>query len=503
MKRYVEKFNSNDEETVAQAIDNVHAYEWMENNVPYFECSDKAIEETYYFRWWVYRKHIKKTPEGYIITEFHPDVNWAGAYNSINAASGHHIADGRWMKQGEKYMEDYIRFWFKGTGSQYAYSSWIVQSVYEYCCVKNDYALAMDLLEDFQEFYAHVEKTNLTEQGLFWSLDYKDAMEMSVSGSGLRPTLNSYMYANAMAISKIAKKAENKEIEKLYKAKANSLKEKMNELLWDAKEQFFKVVPQNQIADKIITFSPEEYGDRNVKELIGYIPWAFGLGDKEQDGAWEYLKNDDCFYTAYGLTTADQNHAKYLRENLTHECLWNGPIWPFATTQVLNSMIAYLQGDNNSAIQKKDFFVILKDYAKSHYRITKDGRKINWVDESIDPRDGSWLSRHILEQWEWREDKGGYERGKDYNHSSFADIVIRGICGVSLGERDEICINSAIQEADLDYFKIDDLPYKNHSVTVLYDKSGERYQRGKGLFVDVDNKCRAHSEKLEKIMLIL
>ena len=91
---YVNKFNKNDEETVKQKIDNVHALEWMLGQIPYFECPDQTLEETYYFRWWVYRKHIKETPEGYIIHEFHPDVDWAGAYNSINCASGHHLAKG-------------------------------------------------------------------------------------------------------------------------------------------------------------------------------------------------------------------------------------------------------------------------------------------------------------------------------------------------------------------------------------------------------------------------
>jgi hypothetical protein len=51
---------------------------WLENNIPLFECPDKELEEVYYFRWWIFRKHIKETNEGFIITEFHSDVPWAG-----------------------------------------------------------------------------------------------------------------------------------------------------------------------------------------------------------------------------------------------------------------------------------------------------------------------------------------------------------------------------------------------------------------------------------------
>ena len=95
LEKYVQKFNEQDEELTVQHISNKDAYGWLKEQIPYFECSDKEVEETYYFRWWVYRKHVKETPEGYIITEFLPDVYWAGNYNSINCAAGHHIYEGR------------------------------------------------------------------------------------------------------------------------------------------------------------------------------------------------------------------------------------------------------------------------------------------------------------------------------------------------------------------------------------------------------------------------
>ena len=53
---------------------------------------------------------------------------------------------------------------------------------------------------------------------------------------------------------------------------------------------------------------------------------------------------------------------------------------------------------------------------------------------------GDWISRTILERWkkekndkgeEWPENKGGKERGKDYNHSTFCDLIINGLIGNS------------------------------------------------------------------------
>lgn len=57
--KYVFKFNSNDEVLTIQAVPNALAEQWMEVEVPCFECPDPVIEEVYYFRWWVFRKHIK------------------------------------------------------------------------------------------------------------------------------------------------------------------------------------------------------------------------------------------------------------------------------------------------------------------------------------------------------------------------------------------------------------------------------------------------------------
>ena len=94
---YFNKFNELDNELYMQDINNSQAEDFLLDNIPLFDCPDKQLEQTYYFRWWTYRKHIKQTPAGYVITEFLPDVNWSGKYNTINCAAGHHFYEGRWL----------------------------------------------------------------------------------------------------------------------------------------------------------------------------------------------------------------------------------------------------------------------------------------------------------------------------------------------------------------------------------------------------------------------
>ncbi len=49
-KTYIIEFNANDEESVVNYVPNTQSTEWIEKNVPLFECPDKEIERAYYFQ---------------------------------------------------------------------------------------------------------------------------------------------------------------------------------------------------------------------------------------------------------------------------------------------------------------------------------------------------------------------------------------------------------------------------------------------------------------------
>ena len=100
LENWVDRFNADDEEIYANAIPNSSAKAFLAANVPRFTCPDMEMERAYYFRWWTYRKHIRETPDGYVVTEFLPPVGWAGKHNTINCATGHHVMEGRWLRDG-------------------------------------------------------------------------------------------------------------------------------------------------------------------------------------------------------------------------------------------------------------------------------------------------------------------------------------------------------------------------------------------------------------------
>ena len=181
-RHHVDGFNAGDVEGKVNSIDNKSAWEWLRQNIPFFECADKDLEEMYYFRWWTFRKHIKETPDGYVITEFLPDVPWAGKVNTISCSAAHHFYEGRWLRN-RKYLADYARFWFRGGGNPRLYSFWAADALRAWTSVTQDQYLTGGLFPELVANYQEWEKSHQDPNGLFWQIDDRDGMEYSIGGS--------------------------------------------------------------------------------------------------------------------------------------------------------------------------------------------------------------------------------------------------------------------------------------------------------------------------------
>ncbi len=489
-KAYIESFNREDNEIYSGCISNKDSWNFLKNNIPFFECPDKTIERTYYFRWWTYRKHIKKTNEGYIISEFLPHVPWAGKDNAISCAAALHFYEGRWL-HNQKFLNSYADYWFHQGGSPRNYSFWPTDAIYNYSLVTGNDSLCKALLTDLIQNYTGWENEKLDSSGLFWQIDDRDGMEMSACGSGYRPTINSYMYGEANAISKIALMSGKKEISDLFERNAKAIKEILQTRLWDKKADFFKTlsrVPQALLC--------------NTRELCGYTPWYFNLPDSQYSIAWKFLMDPKCFYAPYGPTTVEQRSPLFKISYQGHECQWDGPSWPYATSITLTGLANLLNNYKQDVITKEDYYRLLTIYTKSQKLIGEDGKIVPWIDENLNPYTGDWISRSRLKTWDhgtWSVEKGGEERGKDYNHSTFCDLIISGLIGLRPQPGNKLIVNPLLPQNTWDYFCLDNVLYHNKIITVIYDKTGKKYKKGKGLMVFVNGKKIASSSKLSKM----
>ena len=412
---YVRAFNATDDERYTNAIPNAAAEAFLLKNAPRFACPDADIERTYYFRWWTYRKHLRHTPDGWVVTEFLPDVSWAGRYNTISCALGHHIREGRWLRDRTP-LRDYAAFWLRpkdggrlnGPG---AYVSWIADSVLKLADMDGDAAFATNhlsaLVRNYEAWEAGWDCRVFPgtgtfpmglKGGLFETTCNYEGSELALAGDGARPLVNAAMCGEARTIAALAARAGDAATAMRFASKAAALEAAVKERLWDPQRQFFMTVATNGVRG-------------TVKELNGYAPWYFGLDLKGCEAAWE----------------------------------------PFADPE-------------GSA---------------AHVRRMSDGRRLPWIDEVQNPDTGDWISRTMLE----RDPKNRIpERGKDYNHSTFCDLVLGELVGIR-PQRDGSLVVAPLFPPAWAYLRVEGVRWRGHDISVVWDRDGTRYGLGAGFFV--------------------
>ena len=107
-----------------------------------------------------------------------------------------------------------------------------------------------------------------------------------------------------------------------------------------------------------------------------------------------------------------------------------------------------------------------------------------WIDENLNPFTGEWQARKIMIEQDRRGIKKLQyrERGKDYNHSTFCDLVISGLCGV-VPEMGGKPVTKPLAPESWDWWCLDGIRYHGKNLTILFDRDGTRYLKGKGLVV--------------------
>lgn len=126
-----------------------------------------------------------------------------------------------------------------------------------------------------------------------------------------------------------------------------------------------------------------------------------------------------------------------------------------------------------------------------------------WIDENINPFPGDWISRTRLKTWDnniWSSNRGGEERGKDYNHSGFCNLVINDVIGIKPQLDNRVVIEPLVPD-DWDWFCLDNVFYQDKILTVLWDKTVKHYNRGKGFQIFSNGKRVFKSVNVKAISL--
>ncbi|KAK9847669.1 six-hairpin glycosidase [Penicillium brevicompactum] len=479
---------------------------WYADRIPVFESSASDIQDVYYYRWSVFRAHQRDLgADGYISTEFLQDVSWQTQPSALLIdAANMHLREGRWCRD-RRFKDDYGNFLFGPNKNPYQFSESMADGVWQGYLVDGVAGSITGHLDSMQDVYNGWNTTTMSTGGydvsksLYWIQPLTDATEYTIAsidasggsdgftgGNAFRPSINSYQYANALAISNIASLAGNKDLAQAYKDKAAAIKADVQDSLWNSTFEHF--IDRYKVDNANVKYWDFIRG----RELVGYVPWTHDLPDDTEAfaQAWTHLTDSTKFAGTHGLRTNEPSYEYYMRqyryEGTQRECQWNGPAWPYQTTQLLaalaNLLDHYPKAAAAKVISKADYTNLLKQYAQLHYNQNRGG--ILDIEEDYDADTGLPIV--------------GLARSPHYFHSGFIDLVLSGLVGIRPRADDTLEINPAADAATISYFRADKILYHGHEVAVQWDATGSHYGK-KGLIVEVDGKKVASSANLSRL----
>lgn len=478
---------------------------WYQERIPYFESSDNKLDDIYYYRWKLFRSHQRDLGEkGFISTEFLDDVSWQlEPWGSLNDASGFHIGEGRWLHD-RRYVDDYLSFMYGG-GNDRHFTDYMADAAWGSFLTGGDPSGVVRFLPAMERLFAAWDDHRDPAKGLYWTEPLLDATEYTISsidasggldgffgGDAFRPSVNAYMFANARAISRIAMLANRPEVAKRYQKIADDIQARTNRDLWNP--DLVHYTDRYKVENQFVHYWEPIRG----RELVGYLPWTFDMAtnDPARAMAWKHLLSTSGFAGKAGMRTVEPTYPHYMRQYRYDgggwsgglaECQWNGPIWPFQTTQVLIAMVNLLDHYDQSIVTRADFMRLLMQYVGTHFQ----GSTIN-IQENYHPETG----RPIV----------GLGRSHHYFHSGFVDILMTGFVGLRPRADDILEINPLIPgEGSADtprWFRMQDIPYHGHRVAVTWDADGTHYGRS-GLSVEVDGREVAWRKRPERVAVVL
>jgi hypothetical protein len=480
---------------------------WFLRNIPFLEIDDPEIQDIYFYRWKLLRSHVREIgPQGTTILEFLDNVPWARQpYTDLNDSASFHLMEARWMRD-PTVVNDLIDHLHTGGANDRHFSESIAAATEATTLITGDPGPALRHLDSMRTIYNAWDDHFDRARNLYWIEPLLDATEYTISsidasgagftghpskdqnhngftgGFAYRPSINSYQYANAMAIARIADEAHQPGVAKEYRERAERLRAAMLAQLWNPALQHF--TDRYQRSTPYVTAGDFIRG----RELVGYVPWAFEVppidasaASKTYAEAWSHALSSDQLGGPQGLRTAEPSYPRYLTQYRYDaatgraECQWKGPSWPFQTSQALTGLANLLDNYPATNVSATDYLRLLRQYTHQHF--LSPGKPD--IQEDYNPDTGAPIV--------------GLPRSHHYFHSTYIDLVLDGLIGIrpradNVLEVDPLIPTQHGTDAPIRYFALQDLAYHHHEVSIFYDEDGSRYNIGRGLSIFVDHR---------------
>jgi hypothetical protein len=493
---------------------------WFDANLAYFACSDSWVERLYYHRAYVLRKNMLEPRLGRMRWPTQSEGRWRSTWypNVISYGGAHQIREARWLRD-RSYWQGHVRTWAENErpGGIYPshvtprgpsdgqYTDWITSAAWEGHLVHPDVAFLDEVVDrlaanvrGWQKTYdpdgdgllqvdSHWWTGMEYQPSFFYFSNYKVSPDFSEPARPVtldRVDLTAYNYGNALAVGRIYRRLGRADRAREFEDLAARIARALIEKMWQPQKRFFySLLAGGEVAD--------------VKEVVGVYPFYFGMipAGRGYESAWESILDPNQFWTKWPVASASRQCPAYSQTGWPGDgraagCMWNGPTWPHANAIVLTAMARTLRAARDqhvadSPLSRQHFWQLFHSFTQAQFR--DQNPQYPWTGEFYNGDTGQWKTGE-----------------RDYNHSTWLDILIPDLIGLVPRDDDTIEIDPLVPETALGYFVLDGQRYHGHDLTIVWDAPtpDDRDQFGdgrKGLDLYVDGKRLASSPRLARL----
>ncbi len=304
--------------------------------------------------------------------------------------------------------------------------------------------------------------TGMEYQPSFFAFsDYKPSKDFDQPARPVsleRVDLTAYNYGNAAAVARIYRLLGRPDRAKEFDDLAAKIAAAVAAKMWRPEKRFF------------YSLRADDDAVADVKEVIGVYPFYFGMlpWGKGYESAWASILDPKQFWTTWPVASASKECPAYSQTNWPGDgraagCMWNGPTWPHANALVMTAMARTLRatrdhGVADSPLKKEHLWALFASFTRAQYRNQDIGQP--WTGEFYNGDTGRWKTAE-----------------RDYNHSTWLDILIPELIGVVPRDDDILEVDPLLPEDALHHFLLDGLRYHGHDVTVAWDAPTPRLAR--------------------------
>lgn len=490
------------------------SYQSFFDQIPVFRSSDKVLERTWYYRWYILRNCLSRPSFG----RLSGTVMYEGRAHKMGKAP--------WKPKGWEFcrliclstplqltdlgflydkqtVHEVIRSFFRCQGEDgivesafvdsagSPFCNFMVWAVYRQYLLDGDQDFIREILpalircvdgnrkayrsknDELQVEVRH-QRTGKEFQPSYW---YFSGYPRNPKAEGAMIPLKRvdrtiYHYLNVLGCSRLMK-AVGDEGFKEYESLAADIQSQLNGKMWDDESGFYYDL--HYLTDE----------QALVKNIVGIYPYWAGIG-RETDRSFQYLFSEDYFAAGSGFATVAADCPAYSPSGgwmgvrtSRNGCMWDGPSWPYTNSIALDA--AGKESKRCGHRYDKEFSRFLREYAWQHY----NGRNLD--------------EPYLVEQYHAVTGEPMSDE-PDYNHSYFLRLIVEHVCGVDI-EEGRIVVDPL--HLDIPYFELEHLKIRGADYDIRYRRAPKEgiCRQEEGFRIYRNGQLLHRSRELEKVII--